>query len=83
MKRRLSRPLTAASESPSTLIHSPGLGVLRRVGVNQWPTTAAPITSVTSLYFLPFQANSTGQDEPRRSASFMAMTAVCGKSISS
>ncbi len=53
MKRRLSLPLTGATSAPSTLIHSPGLGMLRRVGVNQWPTTAAPITSVTNLYLCP------------------------------
>ena len=34
--------------------------MLRRVGVNQCPTTAAPITSVTNLYRCPSHANSTG-----------------------
>ena len=57
--------------------------MLRRVGVNQWPTTAAPITSVTNLYLCPSHANSTGQELPRRSASFIAITCCCGKSISS
>ena len=53
--------------------------MFRRVGVNQCPTTAAPITSVTSLYLCPSHANSTGHELPRRSASFIAITCVCGK----
>ena len=57
--------------------------MLRRVGVNQCPTTAAPITSVTNLYLCPSHANSTGHELPRRSASFIAITCVCGRSISS
>ena len=57
--------------------------MLRRVGVNQCPTTAAPITSVTRRYLWPSQAKSTGHELPRRSASFMAITCVRGKSISS
>ena len=42
--------------------------------MNQWPTTAAPMMSVMNLYLWPFQAKSTGQELPRRSASFMAIT---------
>src|ERR1017187_5155383 len=72
MKRRLSLPFTGMIFSPSILIHSPGLGLLRRVGVNQCPTTAAPITSVTSWYLCPSQANSTGHELPRRLAKVCA-----------
>ena len=50
--------------------------MLRRAGVNQCPTTAAPITSVTNLYLCPSHANSTGHELPRRSASFIAITCV-------
>jgi hypothetical protein len=49
--------------------------MLRRSGVNQCPTTPAPITSVTSLYLCPSHANNTGHELPRRSASFIAITA--------
>ena len=42
------------------------------VGETQWPTTAAPITSEMNSYFFPFQANSVGQELPRRSSSVMA-----------